>query len=58
MDEVSCQRFRVAAGALGLYSGSKFDFVDCVLAAEYAEEGRQVLTFAKKLQRLLRQVER
>lgn len=53
LDEVACQRYRVVASALGLYSGSRYDFVDCVLAAERSEEGREVLTFDKGLQRLL-----
>lgn len=57
LDEVTCKRFRVAAAALGLYSGSSCDFIDCVLAAEHAECGREVLTFDGELQSLLRQVE-
>ncbi|MBM6953739.1 PIN domain-containing protein [Enorma phocaeensis] len=53
LDEVTCRRKRVATTALGLYSASSLDFVDCVLAAEVAEGGREVLTFDKKLQGLL-----
>lgn len=56
LDEVTCRRKRVAAAALGLYSGSSFDFVDCVLAAEVSENGREALTFDKKLQSLLSRV--
>ena len=56
LDEVTCRRKRVAAAALGLYSGSSFDFVDCVLAAEVSENGRQALTFDKKLQSLFSRV--
>ena len=56
LDEVTCRRKRVAAAALGLYSGSSFDFVDCVLAAEVAENRREALTFDKKLQSLLSRV--
>lgn len=56
LDEVTCRRKRVAAAALGLYSGSSFDFVDCVLAAEVSENGRKALTFDKKLQSLLSRV--
>lgn len=56
LDEVTCRRKRVAAAALGLYSGSSFDFVDCVLAAEVAENGRGALTFDKKLQSLFSRV--
>lgn len=56
LDEVTCRRKRVAAAALGLYSGSSFDFVDCVLAAEVSENGREALTFDKKLQSLFNRV--
>lgn len=56
LDEVTCRRKRVAAAALGLYSGSSFDFVDCVLAAEVAENEREALTFDKKLRSLLSRV--
>lgn len=56
LDEVTCRRKRVATAALGLYSGSSFDFVDCVLAAEVAENGRETLTFDKKLQSLFSRV--
>lgn len=56
LDEVTCRRKRVAAAALGLYSGSSFDFVDCVLAAEVSENGRNALTFDKRLQSLFSRV--
>lgn len=56
LDEVTCRRKSVAAAALGLYSGSSFDFVDCVLAAEVSENGRKALTFDKKLQSLFSRV--
>lgn len=56
LDEVTCRRKRVAAAALGLYSGSSFDFVVCVLAAEVSENGREALTFDKKLQSLFSRV--
>lgn len=56
LDEVSCRRKSVAAAALGLYSGSNFDFVDCVLAAERQEEGRDVVTFDRRLRKLLERV--
>lgn len=56
LDEVACRRRRVAASALGLYGGSSFDFVDCVLAAEASENDRRALTFDRKLQRLLARV--
>lgn len=56
LDEVTCRRKRVAAAALGLYSGSSLDFVDCVLAAEVSENGRETLTFDKNLQSLFSRV--
>ena len=56
LDEVACSRDKVAMVALGLYSGSSFDFVDCVLAAEHEVGGRDVLTFDKKLGKLLEKV--
>lgn len=56
LDEVACRRKRVAATALGLYSGSSFDFVDCILAAEASQSGRAVLTFDKKLNGLIARV--
>ena len=56
LDEVTCRRRNVAAAALGLYSGGSFDFVDCVLAAERQELGRDVVTFDKRLVALLGKV--
>ncbi|WP_307739060.1 PIN domain-containing protein [uncultured Parolsenella sp.] len=53
LDEVFCARGAVAASALGLYGAGSFDFVDCVLAAEHMVSGRKVLTFDKKLRKLL-----
>ena len=57
LDEVACPRGKVAATALGLYAGSSFDFVDCVLAAEHDISSRSVLSFDKKLRRLLKLLE-
>ncbi len=57
LDDVTCQRRGIALAALGLYSGSSFDFMDCVLVAEHAELGRDVLTFDKGLLSLLDKVE-
>lgn len=49
LDEAVCARRDVACAALGIYSGSSLDFVDCVLAAEYEVSKREVLTFDKRL---------
>ncbi|MDO4437452.1 MAG: hypothetical protein Q4B77_05830 [Coriobacteriaceae bacterium] len=57
LDEVTCRRKQVAATALGYYSGSTFDFVDCILAAERDLEERVVLTFDKKLSKLLTSID-
>ena len=57
LDEVACRRGNAAAAALGLYAGSSFDFVDCVLAAEHDISSKPVLTFDTKLRQLLKLVE-
>lgn len=57
LDDVACRRKAVSLEALGLYSGSRLDFVDCVLAAEHDVEGREVLTFDKKLKALMKQLD-
>lgn len=56
LDEVACRRHAVAATALGYYSGSNLDFVDCILAAEADVAKREVLTFDKKLASLIGRV--
>lgn len=53
LDEVSCRRRSVAAAALGMFGVSSLDFVDCVLAAERMETGREVVTFDRQLVGLL-----
>ena len=53
LDDVACRRRGIALAALGLWSGSTYDFADCVLAAEHSELGRDVLTFDRKLLCLL-----
>lgn len=57
LDEVVCQRKRSVTVALGLYSAGSFDFVDCLLAAEHEECGREVLTFDKKLNSLMKKLD-
>lgn len=49
LEEVFCRRKEVTASALGLYSATKLDFVDCILAAEHDSADRRILTFDKKL---------
>lgn len=57
LDEVDCARGSVVSCALGLYSGGSLDFVDCVLAAEHDEAGRDVLTFDKRLNALMNRLD-
>lgn len=57
LDEVFCLRKDVAGTVLGVFSGSRFDFVNCVLAAERMVGNCEVLTFDKKMKTLLQRVE-
>lgn len=57
LGEVTCRRKGVALAALGLFSGSSCDFVDCVLAAEHDVCHRNVLAFDDGLESLLHMVE-
>lgn len=57
LEEVVCKRRDVAVSALRLYAERSLDFVDCVLAAEASVNGRSVLTFDKKLKKLIALVE-
>lgn len=57
LDEVECRRKSVACAALGYYGGGKFDFADCILAAEADIEDRKVITFDKKLKRLFDKID-
>lgn len=53
LGEVTCRRRDVAISALRLYRVRKLDFVDCVFVAEASVNGRDVLTFDKKLKKLI-----
>ena len=53
-----CQRKISVTSALGLCSTSSFDFVDCPLAAEHEECVREVLTFDKKLKKLMQTLDK
>jgi len=43
--------------AVRTYGETSLDFVDCMLVAACAESGRRVLTFDRKLRRLLESAE-
>ncbi len=53
LDEVDCDHHPSMQRALELYRESRFDFADCILAARHQVEGMPVLTFDKKLKRLI-----
>lgn len=53
LDDVACEHEAAMRYALGLYRDHSLDFADCILAARSVVEGAQVLTFDKKLNRLL-----
>ena len=53
LDAIACEHEAAMRYALGLYRDHSLDFADCILAARSVVEGAQVLTFDKKLNRLL-----
>lgn len=53
LDEVWCEREAAARKALAFYGAGTLDFVDCALLAESTVNGREVLTFDKKLLRAI-----
>lgn len=53
LGEVSCERKFVVTSALKTFANSKMDFVDCILIAMNELTGQPVLTFDKKLSRML-----
>jgi len=50
---VSMDKPAVFLKALECYSRSRFDFVDCLLWGYHSEEQQEILTFDKKLHRLI-----
>jgi len=57
LEDVSCRDEKVAIEAMSLFTGTRLDFVDCVLAAEHDINGREVLTFDKKLLGLMKKLD-
>lgn len=53
LDEIECERRVIIEKALRIYSESKLDFVDCILASTNKTSQQPVLTFDKKLRRLI-----
>ena len=53
LDDIECENRSAMLLALDLYGTSKLDFVDCMLAARSATSGVKLLTFDKKLNKLI-----
>ncbi len=53
LGEIECERRIIAERALRIYSESKLDFVDCILASTNKISQQPVLTFDKKLKRFI-----
>ena len=53
LDVVYVERHDEVIYALGLYQSRSLDFIDCVLAAQHAVSNREVITFDKKLSKLV-----
>lgn len=53
LDDITCEHEPAMRYALELYRRHTLDFADCILAARFVVEGTPVLTFDKKLNRLL-----
>lgn len=57
LDEVDCEHIASMRAALAIYRENALDFPDCILAARHAVEGISVMTFDRKLNKLLDQME-
>lgn len=55
LEEVDCERRVIIQKALDIYASSKFDFVDCILVSTNRLTSQPILTFDKKLNRVLSQ---
>ena len=56
LDDIACEHEAAVRYALELYRNHTLDFADCMLAARFVVEGTPVLTFDKKLNRLLEEL--
>lgn len=57
LDDVSCEHEATMRYALELYRDNPLDFADCILAARSVVEGVEVLTFDKRLNKLLERLQ-
>ena len=55
LEDIDCEHRETALEALRLYGTNRLDFPDCILAARNKVEDIAVLTFDRKLQKLLDQ---
>lgn len=53
LDEISIENHTVICEALSLFSETSLDFVDCVLIARHRILGDEVVSFDKKLNKML-----
>lgn len=58
LDSIDCEHIKVVRRALALFGSHGLDFSDCLLAARAELEGAEVLTFDKKLARLIGELKR
>ena len=56
LDDIACEHEPAMRYAFELYRDHPLDFADCMLAARFVVEGTPVLTFGKKLNRLLEEL--
>ena len=54
MKNIIAEKKDVVFKALQLYDTNSIDFVDCLLCAYYTESGEEILTFDKKLIKLIK----
>ena len=56
LDDIASEHESTMRYALELYRNHSLDFADCILAARFVVEGTPVLTFDKKLNKLLKEL--
>lgn len=54
LDEVGIENQEVMCEVLGIYAETSLDFVDCILVARHRILGEEIVTFDKKLSKMLR----
>lgn len=57
LEDVDCEHEASMRCAIDLYRDTTLDFPDCILAARHAVEGIEVMTFDKKLNKLIDRME-